>query len=659
MSLLDHRPPPPNLLHPRSPFARAPRRTVAGVDGQDLNRWSEPFAQAAERLLQTRVDRLVEVLGQEGWWISAIELRPDDEERAGLNPDWKSIAGNVFDRDYKRSLRELAWFAGYRGWTKKPIPFGGWDIGNGVRILPPEALPDDLIDVSPGQIGFSDRRFGELSQLPKDEIPPGAIIRKPMLEQAPYLEKARQSLVEQLKVWGREEFVANRPAIEDWFTKQGVRGLQMGASIAKQAIAGAIAAREDEDVGDKTYRWQLGIVRTVHCLDCEGRDGEIYTTEELDAIGYPGSGSTECFSNCACSLEEVDNGRGRLNRFLQAGLEAALAEQDDLIEQAELEAGFRAARAPRPRRRDEQAAYRKGLEIGRRDRPLLQPDLTSAVERLSLDDLLPASSRAIAGYNGHPRALYVNEGLREGGVPSQYRDLVEGLDEAMRRGRVTRSLVATRSFGYDTAAQSFHDVVGLVGRTITDPAYQSLALTQDGLERTDVAPRPIRMDVILPRGTRGVSVDQALESDDVSEAVDEFILPRSSTLRLDGVWLNDPGTLPEMVIRATVVDSPDPKDAPRPRFTPGGRPDEEWTSGAVVSGETGADARFVQDLEMLDDPRWRLSSDAGRFLSWLDASVIANTDDERVERFLTTEVGRLMPKKLWRQLEKMDLVADV
>lgn len=51
--------------------------------------------------------------------------------------------------------------------------------------------------------------------------------------------------------------------------------------------------------------WKLGIPATFHCEDCpELADGSPYTIDTLPT--FPGSGDTQCLTNCYCTLEYED-----------------------------------------------------------------------------------------------------------------------------------------------------------------------------------------------------------------------------------------------------------------------------------------------------------------------------------------------------------------
>jgi len=52
------------------------------------------------------------------------------------------------------------------------------------------------------------------------------------------------------------------------------------------------------------YEW-VWTPGAAHCEGCRERNGQIKTFDEWDALGLPGSGSTDCQDNCLCDLEEV------------------------------------------------------------------------------------------------------------------------------------------------------------------------------------------------------------------------------------------------------------------------------------------------------------------------------------------------------------------
>jgi hypothetical protein len=62
-----------------------------------------------------------------------------------------------------------------------------------------------------------------------------------------------------------------------------------------------------------TFRWNLG-ASEHHCSECPEYDGGIYTAETLPAI--PGDGTTECGTNCKCSLTRISDG---MTAFAEGG----------------------------------------------------------------------------------------------------------------------------------------------------------------------------------------------------------------------------------------------------------------------------------------------------------------------------------------------------
>ena len=62
---------------------------------------------------------------------------------------------------------------------------------------------------------------------------------------------------------------------------------------------------EQERLGLDLYEWVCREDEAT-CETCFERAGEIYSIEELDVIGYPGSDALRCMSNCRCVLDERD-----------------------------------------------------------------------------------------------------------------------------------------------------------------------------------------------------------------------------------------------------------------------------------------------------------------------------------------------------------------
>ena len=67
--------------------------------------------------------------------------------------------------------------------------------------------------------------------------------------------------------------------------------------------ANTSAMNEFKQAGVKEFRWKTRGKNI--CGDCEMRDGEIGTLEEIANIGLPQSGFSVCGSNCNCQLVAV------------------------------------------------------------------------------------------------------------------------------------------------------------------------------------------------------------------------------------------------------------------------------------------------------------------------------------------------------------------
>lgn len=121
-----------------------------------------------------------------------------------------------------------------------------------------------------------------------------------------YVAKIKQELREAMRT-GQFKAVSD---VEAWFARNAWREELMGRFLAKQAYSHGYTMALSRGKFGQRFTWELGVVESKHCGTCMARAGGEFTHEELQSIGYPGSGSLECGGNCHCSLVPVDTGEG-------------------------------------------------------------------------------------------------------------------------------------------------------------------------------------------------------------------------------------------------------------------------------------------------------------------------------------------------------------
>lgn len=52
------------------------------------------------------------------------------------------------------------------------------------------------------------------------------------------------------------------------------------------------------------FRWEWE-PSAKHCADCTDRNGKVGTSEEMESVGVPGTGSTECSLGCQCRIVPI------------------------------------------------------------------------------------------------------------------------------------------------------------------------------------------------------------------------------------------------------------------------------------------------------------------------------------------------------------------
>ena len=86
-------------------------------------------------------------------------------------------------------------------------------------------------------------------------------------------------------------------SLDSLFNQEANKIWDLEKSISQYAV---FAGLEDES----NYKWVLED-SAKHCNGCLKRSGQIKTFQEWESEGLPGSGVTECDSNCLCGLVEI------------------------------------------------------------------------------------------------------------------------------------------------------------------------------------------------------------------------------------------------------------------------------------------------------------------------------------------------------------------
>ena len=91
----------------------------------------------------------------------------------------------------------------------------------------------------------------------------------------------------------------------------------------KNTVRNGVQLSSNNKVNEKYKKEKIERVRWVAvskgkaCVDCIERDGQIYTLEELEVIGLPGSGFSVCQGNCKCEYVAEDYKGENLDKPLE------------------------------------------------------------------------------------------------------------------------------------------------------------------------------------------------------------------------------------------------------------------------------------------------------------------------------------------------------
>lgn len=129
---------------------------------------------------------------------------------------------------------------------------------------------------------------------------PESLVRRIWQDNKQYVDKIRNDLRDAINSGA----FTSLDDVQAWLDSNAYREEMMGDYLAKQGLAGGYTNLVDSQMPGTTFEWSLGVTEH-HCDDCNERDGESYTYEQLLSVGFPGSGGTSCQSNCGCSVDEV------------------------------------------------------------------------------------------------------------------------------------------------------------------------------------------------------------------------------------------------------------------------------------------------------------------------------------------------------------------
>lgn len=101
-----------------------------------------------------------------------------------------------------------------------------------------------------------------------------------------------EAIVEVIKA----SFFGDNAKVNGIFNKIGVDLWDMAKTISQLSVF--------KGLGEDMYRWEYN-PGANHCPGCIERNGKEKKLSEWVALGLPGTGSTECHSNCMCDLVEV------------------------------------------------------------------------------------------------------------------------------------------------------------------------------------------------------------------------------------------------------------------------------------------------------------------------------------------------------------------
>jgi hypothetical protein len=134
---------------------------------------------------------------------------------------------------------------------------------------------------------------------------PENLIERIWRENRQYVNHIRDDLKAALRA-GAFKSIAD---IDEWFHRNAWRESLMGFYLGRQGMNAGYAYAVNIDFPNARLVWQLGAAEK-HCNTCSERDGNTYTFDELQVIGFPGSTMLDCGAGCRCSVtenEEADN----------------------------------------------------------------------------------------------------------------------------------------------------------------------------------------------------------------------------------------------------------------------------------------------------------------------------------------------------------------
>jgi hypothetical protein len=108
-------------------------------------------------------------------------------------------------------------------------------------------------------------------------------------------------LRDELRTSLRNEGFGSIADIKAWFDSRAWREDLMGRFLAKQGVAAGYAYGIEAASNGASFTWTTSGGES--CPTCASRDGQSFTYDELNSVGFPGSIDLECGANCRCSLD--------------------------------------------------------------------------------------------------------------------------------------------------------------------------------------------------------------------------------------------------------------------------------------------------------------------------------------------------------------------
>lgn len=145
-------------------------------------------------------------------------------------------------------------------------------------------------------------------------------------------------------------------------------------------------------------------------------------------------------------------------------------------------------------------------------------------KKLQLTD---EQAETLVDYKGN-EAYLVNDALRTGNYVEDWNEQITALDNIIDEApELDRDITVGRYLKGDSAVSNMQ-----VGQVLEDKAYMSTSLSAKEINKQAFGGRNVRMDIEVPKGSKGLFMDGTLG--DLSEIPEEreFLLPRNTKLEL-------------------------------------------------------------------------------------------------------------------------------